>query len=170
MALVMSATAIHARGSADPAATVGALLASLADELRETEMFLTVCYAGLTGGKGKLSYANTGHPHAFVVREDGTITRLSAESPPLGMTEEAPNGSSVEWKKGSDLLVLFTDGVSDARNSRDERLGEERVLEIVAANRTLPTPEILEAVFTMLRGHITNVRIRDDLTLVVLRS
>ena len=45
-----------------------------------------------------------------------------------------------------------------------------RVLEIVAANRTLPTAQILEAVFKMLRRHIGNVRIRDDLTLVVLRS
>jgi serine phosphatase RsbU (regulator of sigma subunit) len=68
------------------------------------------------------------------------------------------------------LLVLFTDGISDARNTADERLGEERVLEVIAANRALPTADILEEVFTMLRGHITNVRIRDDLTLVVLRS
>jgi sigma-B regulation protein RsbU (phosphoserine phosphatase) len=170
MALAMSASAIHAQNSSGPAQMLTALLGSLREELESTEMFISVFYAEVDATRGKLSYANTGHPHAFVVREDGTITRLSAESPPLGMTEEAPSASSVEWKKGSDLLVLFTDGISDARNTRDERLGEERVLEIVAANRTLPTPEILEAVFTMLRGHITNVRIRDDLTLVVLRS
>jgi sigma-B regulation protein RsbU (phosphoserine phosphatase) len=170
MALAMSASAIHAQNSSGPAQMLTALLGSLREELASTEMFISVFYAEVDAGNGKLSYANTGHPHAFVVREDGTITRLSAESPPLGMSEEAPSGSTVEWKKGSDLLILFTDGISDARNSRDERLGEERVLEIVAANRTLPTPQILEAVFTMLRRHIDNVRIRDDLTLVVLRS
>jgi sigma-B regulation protein RsbU (phosphoserine phosphatase) len=170
MALAMSASAIHAQNSAGPAQMLTALLGSLREELETTEMFISVFYAEVDAVKEKLSYANTGHPHAFVVREDGTITRLSAESPPLGMTDEAPNASSVPWKKGSDLLVLFTDGISDARNTADERLGEERVLQIVAANRTLPTPQILEAVFTMLRGHITNVRIRDDLTLVVLRS
>ena len=170
MALAMSASAIHAQNSAGPAQMLAALLRSLREELESTEMFISVFYAEVDAAKGKLNYANTGHPHAFVVREDGTIQRLSAESPPLGMTDDEPNASSIEWKKGSDLLVLFTDGISDARNTADERLGEERVLEIVAANRTLPAAEILEAVFSMLRGHISNVRIRDDLTLVVLRS
>ena len=170
MALAMSASAIHAQNSAGPAQMLTALLGSMREELETTEMFISVFYAEVDAAKGRLSYANTGHPHAFIVREDGGIARLSAESPPLGMTEDSPNASSIDWNKGKDLLVLFTDGISDARNTRDERLGEERVLEIVAANRTLSTPEILEAVFTMLRGHIGNVRIRDDLTLVVLRS
>jgi phosphoserine phosphatase RsbU/P len=170
MALAMSASAIHAQNSAGPAQMLTALLGSLREELESTEMFISMFYAEVDAGNGKLSYANTGHPHAFVVREDGEIARLSAESPPLGMTEDVPHASSIEWKKGSDLLILFTDGISDARDATDARLGEERVLEIIAANRTLPTPQILEAVFTMLRGHIGTVRIRDDLTLVVLRS
>ncbi len=170
MALAMSASAIHAQNSAGPAQMLTALLGSLREDLETTEMFITVFYAELDAARGKLSYANTGHPHAFVVRDDGTVIRLSAESPPLGMTDTAPNASSVDWKKGSDLLVLFTDGISDARNASDERLGEEAVLEVIAAHRALPTADIVEEVFTMLGGHITNVRIRDDLTLVILRS
>jgi len=170
MALAMSASAIHAQNTEGPAEMLTALLGSLREELESTEMFISVFYAEVDAVKGRLRYANTGHPHAFIVREDGTITRLLAEAPPLGMTEDAPTASTVEWAKGSDLLVLFTDGISDARNTRDERLGEEPVMKIVADNRSRPTPEILEAVFTMLHAHITNVRIRDDLTLVVLRS
>jgi sigma-B regulation protein RsbU (phosphoserine phosphatase) len=68
------------------------------------------------------------------------------------------------------LLILFTDGISDARSPGDERLGEERVLEIIKSNRSLPTKEIVDKVFAVLRDHIQDARIRDDLTLVVLRS
>jgi len=170
MALAMSASAIHAQTTEGPAEMLSALLRSLREELASTEMFISVFYAEVDPAKGRLSYANTGHPHAFVLREDGATIRLSADAPPLGMSDETPAGSSLEWNRGKDLLVLFTDGISDARNPGDERLGEERVLEIVTANHAKPTREIVDAVFEVLREHIRDARIRDDLTLVVLRS
>jgi serine phosphatase RsbU (regulator of sigma subunit) len=65
---------------------------------------------------------------------------------------------------------LFTDGISDARNLRDERLGEERVLELIRENRENDTRIIVDRVFKMLEVHTRTVPTRDDLTLVVLRS
>jgi len=120
--------------------------------------------------KGTLSYANTGHPHAFVISQEGTITRLSAVNPPLGMVEDVPNTASLSWVGRKDLLVLFTDGISDARNTRDERLGEERVLELIKENRENDTKVIVDRVFKMLEVHTRQVPSRDDLTLVVVRS
>jgi phosphoserine phosphatase RsbU/P len=120
--------------------------------------------------KGKLTYANTGHPHAFVISQEGTSTRLSAVNPPLGMLDDTPSTASLSWVGKKDLLVLFTDGVSDARNSRDERLGEERVLELIKENRDNDTKVIVDRVFKMLEVHTRAVPLRDDLTLVVVRS
>jgi sigma-B regulation protein RsbU (phosphoserine phosphatase) len=68
------------------------------------------------------------------------------------------------------LLVLFTDGVSDARNSSDARLGEERILETIRAHRDLQPAEILEHVMDVLNAHTDGAPRRDDLTLVLLRS
>lgn len=170
MALAMSASAIHAQTTDGPAQMLTALLGSLREELASTEMFISVFYAEVDVGKGVLNYANTGHPHAFVLRETGEPQRLSADTPPLGMGDVTPAESSVPWNRGKDLLVLFTDGISDARNSRDERLGEDRVLEIITANHSKSTREIVDAVFQVLRDHIRDARIRDDLTLVILRS
>jgi len=120
--------------------------------------------------KGKLTYANTGHPHAFVISQEGTSTRLSAVNPPLGMLDDIPSTASLSWVGKKDLLVLFTDGVSDARNSRDERLGEERVLELIKENRDNDTKVIVDRVFKMIEVHTRAVPLRDDLTLVVVRS
>jgi sigma-B regulation protein RsbU (phosphoserine phosphatase) len=169
MALVMSATAIHARGSADPAATMGALLASLADELRETEMFMTVCYAVIDTKAGTITWCNSGHPHAFVVHRDGSSQRLAATDPPLGLADDAPHATSAPWR-ADDLLVLFTDGIPDARDQQKKRLNETPVLEVVQARRAEAPWRIVDGVFALVEGHMGAVPPRDDQALVVLRT
>ena len=86
------------------------------------------------------------------------------------MVDEVPNAASLSWVKKKDLLVLFTDGISDARNGSDQRLGEERVLELIRENRENSTKVIVDRVFKILEVHTRSVPSRDDLTLVVLRS
>jgi phosphoserine phosphatase RsbU/P len=170
MALAMSASAIHAPNIVNPGQMLGALLNSLREELESTEMYISLFYGVVDPAKGRLSYANTGHPHAFVISEEGTCTRLAAVNPPLGMTEDVPNAASLSWVKQKDLLVLFTDGISDARNASDQRLGEERVLDLIRENRENDTKVIVDRVFKMLEVHMRSVASRDDLTLVVVRS
>jgi phosphoserine phosphatase RsbU/P len=170
MALAMSASAIHAQTTIDAAETLAALLASLRDELESTEMFITVFYGVIDPTVGVLRYANTGHPHAFVITGDGTVSRLPALDPPLGMTTDRPDGASRPWRRGSDLLLLFTDGVSDARNDAGVRLGEQPVLDIVAAHRTEPTAMILDRVFEALSAHVGESPRPDDLALVIVRN
>ncbi len=169
MALVMSATAIHARGSADPAATMGALLVSLADELRETEMFMTVCYAVIDRRGGTVTWCNAGHPHAFMVHGDGSATRLAATDPPLGLVDDAPHAESRAWK-ADDLLVFFTDGIPDARGTPKKRLGEAPVLDVVKARRAEAPWRIVDGVFALVEGHMGEMPPRDDQALVVLRT
>jgi sigma-B regulation protein RsbU (phosphoserine phosphatase) len=169
MALAMSASAIHAQTTADPGETLNALLASLRDELATTEMFISTFYAVIDPERKQLRYANTGHPHAFVIASDGRVERLPALDPPLGMVETAPNTGGRGWSAG-DLLLLFTDGISEARNRQDDRLGERAVLDIVLEHRTSTPDRILEAVFEALNQHIGDTPRRDDLTLVLVRG
>jgi sigma-B regulation protein RsbU (phosphoserine phosphatase) len=170
MALAMSASAIHAQRTTDPSEALRSLLLSLQDELSSTEMFITVFYGVVDRVRGELRYANTGHPHAFIVRSAGTVERLPALDPPLGMVAGAPAGAKVPWQRDADLLVLFTDGVSDARNRADVRLGEQVVLDIVREHRDRHPREIVDLVYERLAAHAGDVPARDDLTLVVLRS
>src|SRR6185312_13823612 len=134
MALAMSAAAIHSQTTADPAEVLHQLSTTLRDELALTEMFISAFYAVVDPLNHELRFANTGHPHAFLIKESGECERLAASDPPIGMDEAAATMSVRAWRSRHDLLVLFTDGVSDARNRAGERLGEDRVLEIVRAN------------------------------------
>jgi sigma-B regulation protein RsbU (phosphoserine phosphatase) len=170
MALAMSATAIHAQTSNDPGEVLNALLASLTEELESTEMFISAFYGVIDREKGTLRYANTGHPHAYVVTNEGATKRLAALDPPLGMVDEPPAARTVRWTRNNDLLVLFTDGVSDARDRNDVRLGDQRILEVIVGNRKEPPAAILERVFATVEEHTFGAVRRDDLTLVLARS
>ncbi len=170
MALAMSAAAIHAQTTSDPGETLQALLDSLRDELTTTEMFITAFYGVIDKKAGVLRYANTGHPHAFVVTSDGEVERLHALDPPLGMVDEPPRAASRAWVPGKDLLLLFTDGVSDARNRADARLGEQRVLEMVTTYRDEAPAAIMQRLLDALDLHVGDIPRRDDLTLVIARS
>lgn len=170
MALAMSASAIHAQSSKDPGEMLSMLLATLREELSTTEMYISVFFGIVDHAAGKLRYANTGHPHAFVVDADGTIRRLKADSPPLGLSDVAVKAESVPWLKGKNLLVLFTDGIVDARNPDGSRIGETVVLDVIKKNRAKAPETIVSAVFDLLGKHSGGVPHSDDLTLVVLRS
>src|SRR5438067_2414711 len=104
MALTMSASAIQAQRTTDPGETLHALFTSVRDELATTEMFISVFYAIVDRNAGEIWYANTGHPHAFVVSTDGSVERLAATDLPLGMTDGRQSTIRRPWKVGSDLL------------------------------------------------------------------
>jgi len=169
-ARAMIAATIHAQATTDPGATLAAVLGSLGEELNNTEMFITLFYGVIDRERGMLHYANTGHPHAFVVSGSGALDRLPAMDPPLGMVDEAPSGASRPWTPGEDLLLLFTDGVSDARSRVGARLGEQPVLDIVSEHRAEPATAIVASVFEALDQHTGDTALRDDLTLGVVRS
>jgi serine phosphatase RsbU (regulator of sigma subunit) len=93
-----------------------------------------------------------------------------AETLEGGREVGAPRAAVREWCRGEDLLVLFTDGISVARDRRGRRLGEAPVLDTVVALRAGPIDDIVDRVFDVLALHTGDTPRRDDLTLVVLRS
>ena len=170
MALTMSAMAIHAQKGGDPVATVAALLETIAGELEGTEMFLALCYAVIDPARREIRWVNAGQPHCFVLDADGAAHRLAATDPPLGMAAGAPHEASRPWDPTRDTLVLFTDGVPDARDTDGRALGEARVLEVVAARRKDAPERIVDGVFALLEGHMGTIMAADDQAVLVLRT
>ncbi|HUO52625.1 MAG TPA: PP2C family protein-serine/threonine phosphatase, partial [Gemmatimonadaceae bacterium] len=170
MALAMSASAIHAQAGGDPGEMLNALLYTLREELATTEMFISTFYGIIDRDAGTLRYANTGHPHAYHVAGDGALERLPALDPPLGMSETTPSVRKRPWARGSDLLLLFTDGVPDARNRFGVRFGEQPVLDIVRRYRTAAPPVIVQRILEELSEFTGETPQRDDLAIVLVRS
>jgi sigma-B regulation protein RsbU (phosphoserine phosphatase) len=170
MALTMSAMAIHAQKDEGPAKTVAALLASIASELHETEMFLALCYVVIDPKKKEITWVNAGQPHAFVMSSDGKMTRLDATDPPLGMSPEAVHESKRQFAPGKDTLVMFTDGVPDARDLSEQMVGEKKVLEVISARRAETPERIVDGVFALLEGHMGGIQAHDDQAVLIVRA
>ncbi len=169
MALVMSAAEIYAEQGAAPATVLEYVDRAIGDELESTEMYLSLCYCVLSPGKPEIAYSNAGHPHAFVVQSGGTARRLFATDPPMGIGA-APYGQSVvAWRPGEDILLLFTDGLSDTLAHTGRNSGEDLVLRTVAANHGKGAGEILHALFELSRRATPSIP-SDDRTAVVLRT
>ncbi len=165
MALTLSAAGIHASAAPTPEETLRRLFESISTELARTEMHLAVFYGVVDPERRRLHYANAGHPHAFRITAAGVAERLGATSPPLGLAPaDTIQGVEVPWHPG-DLLVLVSDGITDARNAAGERFGEPRVLELVTRHRGQPPAAVVNEVFTAVTAHSPSAA--DDRTLVV---
>lgn len=167
MALALSAAAIHVQAAFDPSIALDAVRRSLADELSSTEMSITMCYAVIDTRAGEVRFANAGHPHAFRVGADGRCVRLAAVVPPIGFSDAPIEECVMSWRRG-DRLVLFTDGITDARDALDQRLGEGAVLEMLATMTHGESPDaMLDALFAQVESHTRRTALRDDLAAVI---
>jgi phosphoserine phosphatase RsbU/P len=170
MTLTMSAAGIYAREADSPAQVLRKLDDALAEELATTEMFLTVFYGVLDPAAGVLTYSNAGHPHAFVIRNGGEQERLFATDPPVGFAgPDSYEEESVAWDHDADLLLLFTDGLSDTLPTRALKNGETQVLETAVACRARSPREIIDALFDLSSDtHLS--ALGDDRTALVVRG
>ncbi len=168
-ALLMSALQAAVRASAT--AETGA--ADLCERVRRVVAgsltggkFITFFYAALDGSSRRLGWCNAGHNPPLLVRADGRVERLAEGGPVISRVFREPYTQGEMLLEPGDRVVLFTDGASEAR-SGDEQFGEDRLAEIVAANRELSAKalqtKLVEEISTFSPGEL-----EDDLTLVVL--
>ncbi|MBA3854778.1 MAG: hypothetical protein C0503_10190, partial [Gemmatimonas sp.] len=108
-------------------------------------------------------------PHAFTVGADGVPLRLDATDPPLGLGPEDLHVAERAWDPEHDVLALFTDGITDARNARGEALGERAVLDVLRARRKEVPSRVVDGVFALVEGHMGRAKPHDDQAVVVLR-
>jgi phosphoserine phosphatase RsbU/P len=129
--------------------------------------FISFFYCLVDAAAGTLVYTNAGHYYPMLVRTDGTSARLESGGPVLGVLEGAEYQQAHVALTPGDRLVLFTDGLTEARSPADEEFGEERLLEAVIEHRACSAPSLqarlVNAVATFTAG-----RLHDDATLIVL--
>jgi sigma-B regulation protein RsbU (phosphoserine phosphatase) len=128
--------------------------------------FISFFYCRLDTSVGILTYANAGHYLPVVIREDGSIERLAEGGPVLGVFCDATYEQAHIQLGSGDRVVLFTDGVTEARNAADEEFGETRLIEAAVANRACSAPA-LEARLSECVSSFAGDTLQDDATLIV---
>jgi sigma-B regulation protein RsbU (phosphoserine phosphatase) len=132
-----------------------------------TAMLVSVDVAG--GSNGRLGFTNAGHNPALLVRADGSVERLGATGPPIGLLAEARFTEQERTLGPGDLLVLYTDGIVEACDPEDEEFGLERLEAYLVARRQAPLAKLAEGLDVELEKFVRGVPFADDRTLVLLR-
>jgi phosphoserine phosphatase RsbU/P len=129
--------------------------------------FVTFFYCTIDMEAGRIRYCNAGHNPPIVARADGTVVRLSEGGPVLSrlFRNQPFVQGDVELLDG-DRIVLFTDGVSEARDAAGTDFGEDRLEEFIAAHRTTGARELMTAILDAVTS-FSGGRTDDDVTLVV---
>jgi len=128
--------------------------------------YATLFFAEYDDRAGRLRYANCGHLCALLLRRDNTLERLDSTATVMGVFKEwdCPIGERLLFP--GDSLVLYTDGVTESFNDRDEEFGEQRLIEALRRHRELPPPALLSAIVDEVRAFSPREQ-HDDITLIV---
>jgi phosphoserine phosphatase RsbU/P len=133
------------------------------------DSYATLFYADYDDANHCLRYANCGHNPPLLLRANGDVERLGATATVLGLFTKW----NCEVKKVSlgpgDLLVIYTDGVTEAPNQDGEEFGESRLLEIMRAHPRVEVKETLSAILDGVQ-QFSGASQADDLTLVIARA
>lgn len=163
----LRALALAGRGLTDMVAQTRRLL----EPDLASDQFITLLLARFDPERCAWECINAGHPPGYVMGPDGRIkTELSPGTSALGIEESAPSPEPVRFSlEPDDLLVLFTDGIPEARSSAGQEFGEERVLDVVRQRRSRPAAEIIQALLDEARRFGAPDAIQDDMTVVIVK-
>ncbi|MDQ3490962.1 MAG: SpoIIE family protein phosphatase [Acidobacteriota bacterium] len=171
-ALLMSSlhAAIHAQVSAKSSLdeTISSVNQYLADNT-PANRFVTLFAAELDPKNGALRYINAGHNPPLIGRVDGTIVQLSSGGFPLGIMPGAEFEVGETHLNPGESLVVYSDGVSEANNIRDEEFGLDRLAEVVRNNLKASAAGMRDKVESALSAFTMTAPANDDITLVIVK-
>ncbi|MEO8648450.1 MAG: SpoIIE family protein phosphatase, partial [Acidobacteriota bacterium] len=171
-ALLMSSlhASIHAQVSTQRSLheTITSVNQYLADNT-PTNRFVTLFMAELDPLTGDIQFINAGHNPPLVGREDGSIDQLSSGGFPLGIMPGADFDVGSTRLESGEVLVVYSDGVSEAVNPNDEEFGLDRLSDVVKRNRTASAAGIRDKVESALSAFTLTAPANDDITLVIVK-
>lgn len=169
-ALVMSGLAtafnIFTRSDPAPADLVRELNVTLAPKTAPTK-FATLVAGVLNPDDGVIDFTNAGHVPPLVITRSG-IQRLGVTDLVVGLFPQAQYRNQTIRLESGDSLVLFTDGVTEAENAKEEQLGLEAVEDLLRNRHGAPAPDLLDSIDKHVNAFVGDAPLNDDLTMFVI--
>lgn len=121
------------------------------------------------GATRRITYSNGGHLPPILISEDGSSQLLSCGGTVIGLFDNLNFPEATVRLRPGDLMVAYSDGITEPENDYGE-FGEERLIQLVRANRHLPLERITEIVTAAVHDWIGDIEQPDDITLVLARA
>ena len=171
-ALLMSSlhAAIHAQSASHDSlvATISAVNRYLADNI-PSNRFVTLFYAELDPESGALSFLNAGHNPPLIVHAAGTVEQLASGGLPLGIKRDAEYREGRTRLQHGDVLVIYSDGVTESTSPAGEEFGSTRLYEVVSRNIEASAAGIRDRIESSLTKFAQGTSAADDITLVIVK-
>jgi len=132
--------------------------------------FTTAFLSEYDSARRVFTYINAGHNNPILRRASGLIERLDVGGLPLGIQPEAKYESASVALAPGDWLVIFTDGVVEAENARQDEYGETRLLSVIAAGAASTPAEMLNRLMAELDLFVGNTPQHDDVTCLLVKA
>ena len=153
-----------------PGYALSSLNRLLYDDLTHTERFITVVAANLDGRTATLDYANAGHTDGLWYRaRAGVCERLPATGPPIGVLADNVLDEKRIFLCPSDVLVFYSDGVTEAERGENEFFGIDRLVDLLQRNAALPAAALAQTIVKAVDTFSGEPR-SDDLTIIVVKA
>ena len=136
----------------------------------ERHQFVTAFYGILDVTNKTLSYTNAGHNPPLLLDKDGKFEFIERGSLPLGMFRDTRYHEYYLTTKPGDTLMLYTDGVTEARSPQGEEFGRQRLAEAVSKHRLLPARDLIAAVQRDVWEWTDGAGAGDDITFFVIKA
>ncbi|MDY7014365.1 MAG: SpoIIE family protein phosphatase, partial [Cyanobacteriota bacterium] len=174
--MIMAQTAVRTlqkSGETDPVKFLDILNQTLYDNLERLNVRKEMTFAMLDYADRTIEISGQ-HEELIVIRQDGTIETIDTMPLgfPLGLESEIADfidQHSIQVQRG-DIVVLYTDGITEAEDARRNFYGFDRLCEVVRDNRNLSAEAIRTRVIEDVRHHIGEQEVLDDITLVILKQ
>lgn len=138
------------------------------NERRIEARYVSVVYAVWDDESRTMHLANSGQPRPIYCHR-GRAQVVEATGLPLGLLEDTEYDEVTIHAHPGDVFVLFSDGIIDAQNAKDELFGRTRLEEVVTRNHERSAEEIVQAIFGEVKKHSKGVAAFDDETVVVIK-
>ncbi|MFA6051011.1 MAG: PAS domain S-box protein [Methylobacter sp.] len=165
-----SAIRTQANGLGTPAETLTILNNFLFEDLDKADYFITLFYLQYDITFQQLSFANAGHPPPLLLRPSQSECRqLDAEGLILGVNKNVVFEEKTTTLFQGDLILLYTDGLTEAENANGEFFGIERVSDIFIQHSQQAPQEIIDALLEQLKHFCQSESFNDDITLMIFK-
>jgi serine phosphatase RsbU (regulator of sigma subunit)/anti-sigma regulatory factor (Ser/Thr protein kinase)/transposase-like protein len=176
MTMIRTALRLESRGNFSPTDVLGRVNRFVADDVKKG-MFITIFFITLDSQSRTISYASAGHNPMILYRQDSdSCYFLNTRGMPLGISlpegvefEDSLLADKVKLKK-DDMLVVYTDGITEAMNKAGEQFGNDRLISFIKGNSDLSPEDFAKKLDAEINRFTAGAPQNDDITLVVIKE
>ena len=155
----------------NPADLVNELHSRVTNKLQRVESFITLLYLRIDLGRRTITYVNAGHTQSLLIQANGYKWLQGKDNLPLGVIENEHYHQTQRSFVSGDLLFLYSDGFSEARNRQGEEFGTEKIATWIDVlhKQHVPPPIMVQSLRHLVRSHELNEDPADDRTCIAIR-